>query len=278
MRLQKLTEVYKVTNTLVDSDYKHNKVQDPNQLSTGRAHKMRDYVKKFFAKAHHKLRDRQKDKERKKEKDEQASSTADTSLKETNADDVEISDPEPDPEDERTTPADTPPTRDSSPNELKRKLDEANGSPVAEDGSASPSKRIKSETLGGPPAPPPPPPPTEPPETGEDEMMVEAGVTGGEDGTDGFHSEALEADIQTLEDGLGDHSTKNAIKTESRHLEGGDANELLQLGGLKSPTQLATPPSWTSSENMAVKQQDAMKYEGMNPERLARLAAAEEGE
>ena len=260
----------------MNSDYKHNKVRDPHELSEGRTHKMRDYVKKFFAKAHHKLRDRQKEKEKKKENGEQASPVAATSLEvkdEKNGEEVEMSDVEPDLDDEKMTPIDTPPTQETSPNGVKRKLDEVNGTVVEDDGSSSPSKRVKSETLSEVPAPPPPPPPpTEPPpEMGEDDGMMESSMTPGEDEANCFQPK--------LEDGAGqvsgDEQDNGLVKMEDG---GSNVLERSQLDSVKSPTQLATPPSWTSSENSHVKHQDAMKWEGMNAERLQRLQSAEEGE
>ncbi|KAF2232112.1 hypothetical protein EV356DRAFT_534948 [Viridothelium virens] len=262
-----------VTNTMVNSDYKHSRVQDPTDLSSDRVPKIREYVKKFFAKAHHKLRDRQKEKgKEKKANGEHAQDAINTPTKEAQAErnidgeDMEISDPEPDPDDEKTTPVDTPPTQEPSPNELKRKLEEANGALVAEDGSSSPSKRVKSETLNGPPAPPPPPPPTEPPpdmDEDEDEDMMEANTLSGEEAVDPFRSGDLEAIVA---------APVNGLKAKSNQLSTTNGLETSYMDGARdTPTQLATPPNWPSSENAIVKQQDATKYEGMDPQRLQQL-------
>lgn len=154
-----------ISKKLVNSDFKNNRVGDPRQISSRQEKQVKKYVKEYFDKAVVKKRVYEQ------KKAERQDNTAETPAlhkpegrevkKEHESDDeldIGLSDDEGDraKQDSGTpiTPLDQPFNGDG----LKRKrgTPDAPGSDKTEDESATPSKRLRSET---PPPPPPPPPP-----------------------------------------------------------------------------------------------------------------------
>jgi [histone H3]-lysine36 N-trimethyltransferase len=159
---------------LVASDFKHNRVEDPTQITTKQEKKVKKYVKDFFDKAvakkaaHDKMKaDKKHDGAAKvngiKETSNdipsgEAETEVDNAVKVDELDDMELSD---DGEDlGHTVPSVpvTPSLETPSDEGLKRKRDDLSDS-FDSMPSATSVKRIKEEDMEGQPSPPPPPPP-----------------------------------------------------------------------------------------------------------------------
>ncbi len=153
----------------MNSDFKNNRVEDPRHISSRQEKQVKKYVKEYFDKA---VVKKQVYEKKKAERQDKAVNTPDSHQlmvdvevqKEHESDedlDIGLSDDEGDrmKQDSGTpiTPLDQPMNGDVL--KRKRECTEAPGSDKTEDESATPSKRLRSETP--PPPPPPPPPPAE---------------------------------------------------------------------------------------------------------------------
>lgn len=142
-----------INKTLVASDFKHNRVEDPFTISEKQVRKVKQHVKEFFNKAVSKYNALEKKKDDRAAKEGTKSTAAEASVDVTLSDDDDIT----------LTPASS---------ERKRKRDDGADS-ASETPSETPSaKRLKEED-GDVPSPPPPPPPPIDGDTGMDVEMIE---------------------------------------------------------------------------------------------------------
>lgn len=152
---------------LVASDFKHNRVEDPTQITTKQEKKVKKYVKEFFDKAVAKKAAHDKMKAEKKHEDASnvngmkaagAMMEVDNGVKVEELDDVELSDDGEDLGHAVASVPVTPSLETPSDEGLKRKRDDM-GDSFDSTPSETPIKRIKEEEMENQPSPPPPPPP-----------------------------------------------------------------------------------------------------------------------
>jgi SRI (Set2 Rpb1 interacting) domain len=161
-----------IGKTLVASDFKHNRVEDPTKITPKQEKKVRKYVKEYFDKAVAKKAAHDKAKEKKHHSTSNgtgnrevsngtSSITAqmdEASLAKAEDSEVEMSDVEDEAEAAVPSLPTTPSLETPSDESLKRKREEL-GESYDSTPSETPIKRIKEEDLEGQPSPPPPPPP-----------------------------------------------------------------------------------------------------------------------
>lgn len=176
-----LTSALQLAKKLVNSDFKHNRVEDPNQISEKKQKQVKKFCKEYFDKAVVKHREYEKKRAERKAKEAQEKGETPTGS-ETKAEadsaaakvdgsddedfkmsDNEGDDPKPEGGSQISTPPAPPPPPGDPEDEaeqeggsLKRKRD-GNHDDKTGDGEHSPIKRPRSQT----PPPPPPPPPEE---------------------------------------------------------------------------------------------------------------------
>ncbi|KAI9697710.1 MAG: histone methyltransferase set2 [Bogoriella megaspora] len=256
-----------VSKKLVESDYKHNQVSDPTKISASRELKVKDFCKKFFARAHHKLKEKTKLKEdgqkaisEKFELQKYETSTISGAEKPADIDDTVLSDAEMDPDDEKATPSETPPTQDTSPNDLKRKLEDNNGTTFMNEELNSPVKRVKSETLNAPP-PPPPPPVESPPDVVEyEQILMQTDTVPNEEASPSLLGEAMLATAQ---------SPKKEMDIKPLKAEM-DATSTIQSDG---HVMMKQEPDLSVERNGFKKEED-MEMDGVDSEKLKQLETA----
>ena len=200
-----------VSKKLVESDFKNKRVEDPTKISDHQQRKVKKYVKDFFDKAVVKRQEKDAHRARKAAREAaqagkgagQTESTTPRSSPPANNpltgqawaieadEEIELSENEVDMEDSPGL---------GSESDLKRKRD-ADETPLtgfspSDDVDSPSSKKLRSEEL---PAPPPPPPPAMERDSNDDDQIVEAGVTPGEDVSASFTDEALQSVIAARE-------------------------------------------------------------------------------
>ncbi|EKG19683.1 WW/Rsp5/WWP [Macrophomina phaseolina MS6] len=137
---------------------------------------------------------------------------------------------------------------------------------LMEDEDGSSSKRLKSTDIDTPPPPPPPPPPPADNTTFDEQGDAIESL----DELDAFQQAALES----LEAGPSDPTTsysvvdgaraRNGVNTDANEAVKADLGDISGANGHPSPTQLATPSTSDSYDNL----------EGVNPKRLRQLGLA----
>ncbi|KAL8782875.1 MAG: hypothetical protein Q9213_005052 [Squamulea squamosa] len=161
-----------VAKTLVDSDYKHGRVEDPTNITPSQERRVKKYVTEFFEKAVLRKKERdEKDMDKKKKGDlplETPNGHGDVDAKQDEDSDGEHRMDMSDDDDEKPEPVLATPFASATPmtpadqlangDRLKRKRNGEEGTSDAgeNDAESTPKKQLKSET-----PPPPPPPPAE---------------------------------------------------------------------------------------------------------------------
>ena len=266
---------------MVDSDFKHNRVQDPTKKLDSKMEKtVRNYVRDWFDKAVQKKHRREKEKAAR----QPAAGTSTTtpagsppSAQKKAADDAAEEDlvlSENEVEDEDMKPPATSAEASLSPSSLKRRREENAGIDSTQDEDTL-SKKARTEDL----APPPPPPPPPPPQSDQQAFngaTLETGLTPNEDVTGSFHAEPIEA----VTNGrlATDHSMDLDLSAETREpmpRGGGALNGVhLEADNGHSPQQVATPPTTGSPDlynDSDSRERKKREFGGLNPERMKAL-------
>jgi [histone H3]-lysine36 N-trimethyltransferase len=154
-----------VSKKLVNSDFKNHRVDDPTKISEKQLKNMKKYVKEFFDKAVAKKQEHDKKKAQKQNPDNSQMSSVSAlgdeiskKEEESDIDPMDVSDEEVKNEQEESDTPATPFDQTTNGDGAKRKrhLAELETDRQGNGSTASPSKRVKSQS---PPSPPPPPPP-----------------------------------------------------------------------------------------------------------------------
>lgn len=224
---------------MVESDFRKNKVDDPNKLSDKKIKDIKKHAQTFFEKAVKKKEAAEKKKSEKKTQKEEGSNTPDGSPPAgagspvVEDDDAPVlSDHEMDGEDAEATPG----RATNSPATLKRRREELSN--LTEEELILKKQRLESDASA--PPPPPPPPPADDASIDSRDATPHHLAANGADSERGF-----------------------SIKGAASHIHGRPGS---QNG------QIATPPTTGSPDVEEVeKAQQRSQYAGMNPERMRQL-------
>ncbi|KAF2428105.1 hypothetical protein EJ08DRAFT_331004 [Tothia fuscella] len=225
-----------ITKKMVESDYKNNRVTDPNKLSSKQVKAIKKYVVDFFNKAVKKRREYEKKKREKVEAERQAAekkagSTTPPTLppasssvsKVDDEQDVQLSDDEghcSDDEDEGTE------------NGKRKRGSETPVTPLDPDGDESASKKAKLDTS------PPPPPPPPPAEENDEEMLDSATPT---QDISSLNDAAWNVNGGVKQEPSPSDTNEGASRDYIDNGEGILGKTNGHDGGSRSPVQLATP-------------------------------------